>query len=133
VGLVGQIGSGAREVWGKGGTECERAARNIWAGGARNVQSWLRPFGDGMDGQHTHHFLSFRFFLGTLRCDRDWIKIDCSIMRLFIGVLFSILDRSLDRPFSIAKGQGHREIVAFPSWMAVVRKNGRFGFFGGGG
>jgi len=37
-------------------------------------------------------------------------------------IVFDFSDWSLDRPFSIAKGQEHREIVAFPSWMAGVEE-----------
>jgi len=71
VGLVGQIGSGAREVWGKAGARSVKGQHGTWAGGVRNVQGWLRPFG-GWDGwsAHTISFLS-DFFLRTLRCDRD--------------------------------------------------------------
>jgi len=77
----GRRGRGGQSVKGQHGT---------WAGGVRNVQGWLRPFG-GWDGwsAHTISFLSV-FFYGLFVVIGTWINFDCSIMRLFIGVLFSI-------------------------------------------
>lgn len=84
VGLVGQIGSVAREVWGKAGgrvPDCrcvKRAARNMGWGCAKRARLLAAFRGwDGMDGQQLPGwmpviFLLFLNFLGTLRFDMDW-------------------------------------------------------------
>lgn len=98
VGFVGQIGSSAREVWGKagGGVKGHRQ-RGTWAWGVRNVQVGYGLLGTGLMVSTQRLgwigiFLFFEFFLGALRFDRDWIDSVAQLYGLFIAGLFSILD-----------------------------------------